>query len=197
MRKPFWNRNTRWVALGLALSAAGGLGLVALASAHDGPGPGMVQARSGPPMPGGPAMMPGMPLLGGPMAQPLLDDLKATPEQRAAIERIRAQLREDLRIDPAVMQAERDRWLALLSAPQVDAAAVEALRAKGEARQAEVSRKTTQALVAASQVLTPAQRAQFGKLATERGLRPAMEHRPGGPGGHGGPRQRPDDAPGT
>ena len=208
MRQPFWNRHLRWVVLGLSLSAAGGLGLVALASAHEAPRDAATPPRLGPPMGavhGQPGALPGLPPLGGPAMAHLLEVVKATPDQRASIERIRAQLQEDLRQDPAAIRADREQWMKLLTAPQVDASAVEALRVRADQRHAEVSRKTTAALVAVSGVLTPAQRAQWGEwaqAAAERAAargpeRPERALRPAGERHHGAAQARPETAPGT
>ena len=81
MTLPALNRNTRVVLLGLLLSAAGGFGLVALASAHDGPPAGAHHAVMHSPAPGG------MPLLGGPGLERLLDERWSPPAPGRAARR--------------------------------------------------------------------------------------------------------------
>lgn len=171
MTLPTLNRNTRVVLLGLLLSAAGGFGLVALASAHDGPPAGARHAVMHAPAPGG------MPLLGGPGLERLLDELKATPEQRSQLKNIADAARQDLAAQRDGAEAERAQWLALFAQPQVDATAAEALRQKMLARHDAGSKRITQALLDSSRVLSAEQRQQLAALWQARG-QPGM----GGPG---------------
>lgn len=179
MNAPKLNRSSRMVLLGLVLSALGGLGLVALASAHEGAG--------GPAGAGGArhAMMRmGPPPIGllpppGPMLDRLLDDVKATPAQREQLRQISEAAAKDLQAQRDAGQAEREQMLTLFTQPQVDAKAAEALRQQMLARHDAASRRITQAMVDSSQVLTQAQRQQLADKFKQHAAQGAPH------GGHG------------
>ena len=178
------NRPTRVVLLGLLLSAAGGFGLVALASAHDGPPPGARHAVMHPAAPSG------LPMLGGPMLERMLDEVQATPEQRSQLKQIADAARQDLAAGRDGAEAERAQWLALFAQPQVDAQAAEALRLKLLARHDAGSKRLTQALLDSSRVLSAEQRQQLAALMQARTPRGMGSHGEGHPGARqgGGPR---------
>ena len=93
----------------------------------------------------------------------LLDRIDASPEQRERIRAIAEAARADLRAQHDAGRALRQRSLDLLSQPQVDAEALEALRKDMLAQHDRASQRRLQALVDASRVLTPEQRQRLGE----------------------------------
>lgn len=166
-----------WIGLGLVLSLAGGVGLSMMASAHaESERGGFVHAmqrgdEGGP----GPAMggMPGMPPMAfaGRMLERVLDDVKATPEQRAQLRQIAESAKADMAAQREAGSQERDQLAALFTQPVVDPTQAEALRQKMQARHEAGSRRMTQALLEASKVLTVAQRQQIAERLAQRGKR--------------------------
>jgi Spy/CpxP family protein refolding chaperone len=101
----------------------------------------------------------------------MLDELGASADQKSRIHAIlsagfapMAQTHRDMAQTHAAMQA-------ILTAPAVDPAALERLRAAEIARIDDSSRIMTKAIADAAAVLTPEQRAKLGKLMSEH--RPA------------------------
>ncbi len=113
----------------------------------------------------------GMPMR---MAERTLDRVDATPEQRAQIRKIMESARTDLRAGHEAARGQRGKLAELLAQPQVDAAAVEALRKEMVARHDAASKRMTQAMLDAGSVLTPEQRQ---KLAAHTQQRREMMHR--------------------
>jgi periplasmic protein CpxP/Spy len=183
----------RWVTLGMALSVAGALGIVNLASAHpapDGPGmPGGPRAHGmGMGMGGGLGWAPGMPLLGGPMSERLLEDIQATPAQREQLNRIAEAARTDLRAKAEAARPDPGRLAELLAKPVVDEAAVEALRRQALQRHDETTRRLQVAMLEAAKVLTPEQRARIAERMKQHAARMADgAERPDHPERRGGP----------
>ncbi len=133
-------RTLRQLALLIALAGTGASGL-AVAAPHGGPGMGMP--------------------FGGPGMSRMLDEVQATPEQRAQIEKITEAARADLRSGHEASQALRAQSVQLFTEPTVDAAAVEKLRQQMLAQHDAASRRTMQAMLEVSQVLTAEQRQQM------------------------------------
>ena len=135
---------------------------VALASALVGP----VQAQPAPPADGKhggahPAMAHRMgPGMGGGMmlSDRVLDSVGASADQKARIKDILGRAREDMRQQHQADQSLHTRMMAILAAPQIDAAAAEDVRRQMQARRDEGSRRHLQALLDAGAVLTPEQR---------------------------------------
>ena len=150
----------RYVAAGLAISAAGAFGVIDLASAHSRPdmppagnwrgGPGMGMAGAGLP-------------LGGPMLDRLLDDVKASDAQRDQLHRIAEAAQADLKPTADAARSDHARMVELFAQPSVDAAAVESLRQKMLARHDQVSRRVNVAMLDAAKVLTPEQRQEMAE----------------------------------
>ncbi len=165
MKHMSWPPVWRYVAVGLAISVAGAVGVVNLASAH---------ARPDAPMPPGPMrglgpVMPGMGLpLGGPMLDRVLDEVKVSDDQRERLHQIAAAARADLEPTGAAARADHARLVELFAQPTVDAAAVEALRQQMLARHDQVTRRVNVAMLDAAQVLTPEQRRQFAEHIRQR-----------------------------
>jgi len=165
----------RYVAVGLAVSVAGALGVINLASAHgraDAPpqagmmrGPGS-PGGAGPGMPG----MGGLPL-GGPMLDRMLDDVQATDSQRDQLRKIAESARADLQPTGEAARADHTRLAELFSQPAVDPAAVEALRQQMLARHDQVTKRLNVAMLDAAKVLTVEQRQQLAERMKQHEMR--------------------------
>ena len=110
-------------------------------------------------MHGGPGMM-GMPMQGH-MLQHMLDNVNATPEQRAQITQITTAARTDMQGQWQAGRALHTQMMQLLTQPVVDANAVEALRQQALKQHDTLSKAMTQTMVQIANVLTPAQRSQL------------------------------------
>jgi len=157
--------------VGLAVAAAAGLSWVAMASADEGNGARLIPVRQND-MP--PAGMPGLPME-GPMFDRMMDDLKATPAQRSQLLAIGKAARADLKPGMQAAHEARGEWMQVFAQPTVDPAAVEGLRQKMLAHQDAVSRRMSQAMLEASQVLSADQRRTLVGLMQEH----MHEHGPG------------------
>lgn len=137
----------------LAVALAAALALVAPAQAM---GPWQAGGGHHGPMAGPDGAM-------GPMrfGERLLDRVKATPEQRTQIRSIMDAARKDLQAQRDAGRALRQQQLQLFAQPNVDANAAEALRQKQLAQHDQASKRMLQAMIDASRVLTPEQRAQI------------------------------------
>ncbi|MFO1337149.1 MAG: Spy/CpxP family protein refolding chaperone [Burkholderiaceae bacterium] len=172
---PAW----RYVALGLAVSAAGAFGIVNMASAHDrAEPPPMVRGMGGP---GAPLL----PLM-GPMLERMLDDVQATPEQREKLRQIALAAQADLKAPGEAARADHAKMAQLFVQPSIDPAAVEALRQQMLARHDQVSKRMNVAMLDAAKVLTLEQRQKLAERMqqhearrAERGMHPDMPP-PGG-----------------
>jgi protein CpxP len=162
------------LALGCALASCAAL--AAWAATAGAPGPGPLPALA---MAMGPS-----PLPRGPLLDHLLDDVKATPTQRAQVHQILDAVDADLRADRAAGDADRDRMLQLLTQPVVDEAAVEGVRVRMEQRHDAESRRVVQALVDLGPVLGADQRRQIAKQLARPGARPFPGVRPDLPAAH-------------
>lgn len=98
----------------------------------------------------------------------LLAGLNATEAQRTQILQIAQAASTDLRAQHEAGRGLFERHLQVLTAPVVDAAAAEQLRQQMLAHHDQVSRRTLQAMVQMSQVLTPEQRATLAKRMKDR-----------------------------
>ena len=90
-----------------------------------------------------------------------LKSVEATKEQRQEIWTIVDAAKSEIRPMVFEMSDERDRLAALLGAPAIDRAAVEALRKEALAKADAVSARATEALLDAAEKLTPEQRAEL------------------------------------
>jgi len=124
---------------------------------------------------GGPGMMGGSPERMGRMIDRMLDGVNASDAQRAQIKQIVAQAAADLKGQSAAARDLRRRGMEVFTAPAVDANAAEQIRAQSMQLHDQMSRRMTQAMVAAASVLTPEQRAQIGTRLKDRHAR--MEQR--------------------
>lgn len=98
----------------------------------------------------------------------MLADIDATEAQRKKIAEIMTATATELR--PLRQQARETRRevVQILSKPQVDRAALEALRAKQSQAVDQISRHMTQSLADAAEVLTPEQRAKLAERMEKR-----------------------------
>jgi len=99
----------------------------------------------------------------------MLDGLNATDAQRTQIKQIAAAAAADLRAQRQAGKGLHERSLQIFSAPNVDAAAAESVRAQMQAQHDQASRRMLQALLEVSKVLTPEQRAKLGERMKQRG----------------------------
>jgi Spy/CpxP family protein refolding chaperone len=125
----------------LGVTLAGGVALAAWAATGD-----LALPRPAPVLPR------------GPMLDRLLDEAQASPTQRAQAHQIFDAADAGLRQQQGAERADRLRLVQLFSQPDVDAAAVEAVRRDIGQRQELESRRTTQALLDVALVLNAGQR---------------------------------------
>lgn len=157
------------------LSALASVAMAQPAAPADGAGPrhaGM--HRMGPSMGPGMGAMPGMAGSPGLLAEHELDAIGASAEQKARVRDILRAAHDDLRKQHDGGRDLHQQMQQLLSAPQIDAAAAEALRQKISAQRDGASKRMLQAALDASAVLTPEQRQ---KLAERRKQRQDMMQR--------------------
>jgi protein CpxP len=95
------------------------------------------------------------------MLKHLYVEIDATEEQKARLEPIVKQAAKELAPLRESLHAGRREAIELLTQERVDARALEALRAKQIGLADEASRRFTQALAEAAEVLTPAQRKEL------------------------------------
>ncbi len=118
----------------------------------------------------GPGMHPGGPG-GGMHMQRMLDQVNATPEQKAQIRQIMQAAHADMKSQREAGRQLRQQQQALFTQPNVDANAVEALRQRLMANHDATSRRMSQAMLEASRVLTPEQRRVMAdKMAQRRAM---------------------------
>lgn len=107
-------------------------------------------------------------MMGGPMVERLLDGVNASPEQRSRIRDIMKAAGEDMRKQREANRGLHDQAMSVFTQPTVDARATEALRQQMMQQHEQSSRRMTQALLDASAVLTPEQRAQLAERLKQR-----------------------------
>lgn len=157
----------RLSAAALLVAAAG----LAVAPAQAQPQPGMhgpqhaAMHRMAPGMHGGMAMIP----------ERMLDAVGASAEQKAKLREIFKAAGDDLRGQRESGRALHAQMMTLMAAPQVDAAAAEALRQQQMAAHDTASKRMLQARLDAQAVLTPEQRVQLAERMAQR--QQHMQHR--------------------
>ncbi len=107
--------------------------------------------------------------MAGRMVERMLDRVNATPDQRAQIKKITESAATDMKAHRESGKGLREQGLAVFTAPNVDANAVEALRQKRMAHHDQASRRISQAMLEVSRVLTPDQRKQLADQMAKRG----------------------------
>lgn len=98
----------------------------------------------------------------------MLDQVNATEAQRTQIKQIAQQAAADLKAQRETTRALRERGMQIFTAPSVDAAAAESVRQQMLVQHDNASRRTLQAMLDVSRVLTPEQRARLGELMKQR-----------------------------
>ena len=146
----------------VALSGAWlGPALAQPAPAHGRPGD---MATEGPHHAMAHRMGPGM--AGGPMlSEHLLDAVGASADQKSRIKDIMGRAHDDSRSQRQADKALHAQMMALMAAPQLDAAAAEGLRQQLQAHRDTASKRHLQAMLDASAVLTPEQRQKLAERA--------------------------------
>lgn len=160
----------KWGAITLvSLAAVGSIGVVSAMSndsprfgfmQHGGYGEGPMNANFGGPRHGG---------FGPGGLDRILEEIDATSEQEKKLWDIADSVRDEVRPVMREMRDTREKLTELLSAPTVDTAAIETLRAERLAKLDEVSKKISTALVEAANVLTPEQRTKLAAEMKDRG----------------------------
>ena len=107
----------------------------------------------------------------GRMGDHMLDGLNATDAQRTQIKQIMQAARDDLKTQREAGRALRERGMQIFAAPSVDAAQAESVRQQMVAQHDASSRRMLQAMLDASRVLTPEQRAKLAERMKERSAR--------------------------
>ena len=100
--------------------------------------------------------------------QRMLDEVDATTAQRGQIKDILRAARADVRTQMQAERALHEKGMQLFTQPTVDAAAAENLRQQTMALRDQSSKRMLQALLDASKVLTPEQRAKLGERMKRR-----------------------------
>lgn len=149
------SKPVRLMAATLLMALAGSAALVAQAQPMGG-------GHRGGPM-GGPEAM-----FGGRMSERLLDSVDASAEQRTRIRDIMKSAMADLRQQREASRGLREQALTLFTQPTVDARAAEALRLQMLQQHDQSSRRMMQAMLDASAVLTPEQRAKMAERMKQR-----------------------------
>lgn len=127
---------------------------------------------------GGPAAMAPGGLFGGHIGH-MLDVVNATDAQRSQIDAIFKAARQDLAGQREAGAKLHEQLAALYTAPNIDAAAIEAVRVQMSAQHEATSKRLSQASIEAARVLTPEQRARIAEVAKRHQARAAEHRRPG------------------
>ncbi|HEY0953707.1 MAG TPA: Spy/CpxP family protein refolding chaperone [Roseateles sp.] len=123
---------------------------------------------------GGPAMMAPGPF-GGSMGH-LLERVNATDAQRSQIKAIFKQAQQDLAGQRDNGRKLHEQLVTLYTATNIDAVAIEAVRAQISAQHEAAAKRVSQASIEAARVLTPEQRAKIGETLKKRQARMAERH---------------------
>ena len=107
----------------------------------------------------------------GRMGDRMLDAVNATDAQRVQIKQIMQAARDDLKAQRDANRGLRERGMQIFAAPTVDAAQAESVRQQMVAQHDASSRRMLQAMLYASRVLTPEQRAKLAERMKERNAR--------------------------
>lgn len=122
---------------------------------------------------GGSMGMHGSGMMGNPervgrMLDHMLDGLDATDAQRAQIKQIAQTAGSELKGQHESNRALHEKAMQIFTAPNVDAAAAEQVRQQLLAQHDQMSKRTLQAMLDASKVLTPEQRAKLAQRMAQR-----------------------------
>jgi protein CpxP len=156
-------RGLRWLIAGVVLAVSATIALSAWAQGGPG-GPG--HGHGG--MMGGPGMFMGSPEHINRGVDHMLDRLNATDAQRSQIKAIVQQAAADLKAQHEAGRGLHERAAQIFAAPTVDANAAEAVRQQMMQQHDATSRRTLQAMLDISRVLTPEQRAKIAEHMKQR-----------------------------
>ncbi len=106
--------------------------------------------------------------MAGPYMGRMLDKVNATADQRAQIKAIMTAAHTDLKAQADAGRALHQQLQAAFALPTIDARSVESLRAQISAQHDAASKRMTQAMLDASQVLTADQRKTLSDLMAKR-----------------------------
>ena len=98
----------------------------------------------------------------------MLRRVNATADQQAKIHAIIEAASKDITPIRTSLRGTHDKLRTLLAAPQIDTAAIEALRAERSAAMDQISRRMTTAMEDAANVLTPDQRQKLAAIDMDR-----------------------------
>ena len=169
-----WGFRPGFRAAVLALWAAFALTLSAAAGAQQGQGgQGGERGERGERGGHGGSMFGGGGLMGNPehtgrSTDRMLDGLNASDAQRSQIKQIVQAAGDDMKAQREGRRALREMAMQIFSAPTVDAAAAEQVRQQMSAQHDQMSKRTLQAMLDASKVLSPEQRALLGERMKQR-----------------------------
>jgi periplasmic protein CpxP/Spy len=104
----------------------------------------------------------------GRMMDHMLDGLNATDAQRSQIKQIAQTAATDMKAQRESNRALHEKAMQVFAAPNVDAAAAEQVRQQMLVQHDQMSKRTLQAMLDASKVLTPEQRATLGERMKQR-----------------------------
>ena len=172
-------RRGRMVAVILGVALAGGLVGAATTSFSQGFGPPWHMTVRGPMGFGGPLTTDQLVDRADRAVRHVAIELDATPEQQQKLEAIVKSAVSDLAPMRDKIGTARQKARELLTAPNVDRAQIEKLRAEQVATMDTLSKRIAQAVGDAAEVLTPDQRRKLGDM-----LPPLGEPGRGGPGGY-------------
>ncbi len=102
------------------------------------------------------------------MVEHMLRDLNASDQQRSQIRQIALAAATELKAGREAGRKLHEQMRSLFTQPNIDAAAIEALRQQSVAQMDANSRRMTQAMVDIARVLTPEQRARLAERMAER-----------------------------
>lgn len=192
---PIDSRSLKLMGAGLVVALASALSLTAFAgdppAAPEGASAphgmmgmhGMPHHRGGAEMGSG-----GLFMMGGRHLDHLLDEVGASDAQRSQVKDIAKAAAADLKAQHEAGRKLHEQAMAVLTAPEVDAAAAEKVRQQHLAMHDQMSKRMTQAMVDIARVLTPEQRAKLAQRMKEHQTRMA-ERRGEHKGEQGGTRQ--------
>ena len=139
-------------------------------------------------MPGGPGHPHRFagPEFGGPPMDRMLESVDASEAQHKRVREIMDAALKELKPQHEALRQLHQDSRKLLTAPTIDAAAVEAKRVQMQAQQDAISKRMSQAMVEAAKVLSPEQRAKLAERMARHEARRAEHMKDRGPAARAG-----------